>query len=195
MATIQTIKTVIRTIQAAYPNRFVADDDTVMVWKKFVEDIDDDLLLAALSRFISSADHAFPPSIPELRGQATEIRREIASVPTAFEAWNEVLKAPHPNPIPKFENGVFVNPQDYVWTNDVVGVVAKRLGWPKRFPTGDNDVADRAHFVKAYDAEVGKRLQAETQLPVVTQYIEQQKSKRLLDVSSEMKQLAEARKA
>lgn len=194
MATNQTMSTVVKTISAAYP-RFDVDATAANVWMSFLADIPDDLLMAAVARFISSADHPFPPSIPEIRAQATDIRREVVGVPTAFEAWEEVINMPAPRTTRLMRDGVWVEPEDAVWKNEVVGIVAARLGWPKRFPSGSDEMADRAHFVKAYDAEVRKRLQTETQVPLVTKYIEQEKSKRLLDVTGEIKQLTEARKA
>lgn len=196
MATKQTISVVLQTIKAAYP-RFEVIAETVSVWASFVADMTDDLLLAAIARFISSSDHAFPPSIPEIRSQATEIKREIAGIPSAFEAWSELLTAPLPRPAGSvyrlFREGNYVDEDVYTWPHDIVGVVARRLGWPTRFPSGENEMADRAHFVKAYDAEVGKLLQAETQIPLVTQYIAQEKSKlidvNLIDVSQDIRNL------
>ena len=192
MATNETISTILKTIAAAYP-RFVVSTDTVRVWASFLSDLDDDLLMAAVTRFISASDHAFAPSIPEIRGEASAIKREIADIPSAFEAWEEVLNAPMPRPrgaaYQIWRDGVPVEHDEYAWPHEIVGIVATRLGWPGSFPSHDNPIADRAHFIKAYDAEVGKRLQAETQMPLVTQYIEAQKSQRLIDVSREMKQL------
>lgn len=194
MATSKTISSCLKTISAAYP-RFEVSEDTIRVWGAFVGDLDDELLTAAVFRFISASDHAFPPSIPEIRAQATELRRQIAGVPTAFEAWNEVVSAPRPSPLPTFRDGAFFEPEVYTWSNEIVGVVAKMLGWPKRFPDMGNEMADRAHFVKAYDTEVSKRMKTETQIPQVTNYIESEKQKVLrLDVTGEIKRLAESRK-
>jgi hypothetical protein len=63
MATNKTISSVLKIILAAYP-RFEISEETVRVWGMFMADLDDDLLQAAVARFISSSDHAFPPSIP-----------------------------------------------------------------------------------------------------------------------------------
>jgi len=193
MASNQTISTMLKTIKAAYP-RFEVSEDTVRVWASFIADLEDDLLMAAVARFISASDHAFAPSIPEIRRQATEIRREIAGVPSAFEAWEEVLKAPTPSPYRKMRDGQWIDPEDYEWSHEAVGRVARQLGWGKAFP-GSNPEADRAHFVKAYDAEVGRVMRAVTQIPLVTGYIERERSKRLLDVTGEMKKLTEAKKS
>lgn len=193
MATNKTISNVLKIILAAYP-RFEVSEETVRVWGMFMADLDDELLQAAVARFISSSNHAFPPSIPEVRQQATEIRREITGVPSSFEAWEEVIKAPTPSPYRQFRDGKFFEPEQYQWSHEAVALVAKRLGWGKGFP-GSNTEADRAHFLKAYDAEVNKRLKSETQIPQVTAYIETERSKHLLDVAGEIKVLAEKRQS
>jgi len=188
MASNQTIATILKTLKAAYP-RFEVSEDTVRVWASFIADMDDDLLMAAVARFISASDHAFAPSIPEIRREATEIRREIAGIPSAFEAWEEVLLAPSPSPYRKMRDGQWIDREDYQWSHEVVGRVARQLGWGRSFP-GNNPEADRAHFVKAYDAEVGRMMRAETQIPLVTEYIETERSKHLLNVTGEIRKLA-----
>jgi hypothetical protein len=194
MANNQTITTVLKIIAQAYPQRFELDADTVRVWASFVADIPDELLSAAVARFISSSVHAFPPTIPEIRQQATELKREIIGIPSAYEAWDELIKAPLPRPVGSvyrlFRDGKPVDDDEYIWPHEIVGIVARRLGWPDRFPGTETEMADRSHFVKAYDAEVRKMMQAETQIPQVTKYIEQEKSKALIDVSGDLKQLS-----
>lgn len=192
MASNKTIGEVLKTIRAAYPGRFEIAEDTVRVWASFVADIDDDLLYAAVARFISSADHAFPPSLPEIRKAATSIRCEIMGVPTEWEAWEEVLKAPHPSPVRTFRDGVFHDPEEYVWKHELVGKVARQLGWHRRQFPGTNLEADRAHFVQAYKSAMATMLKTETQIPLVSQYI-QDKQQQLLDVTEQVKQLAEKR--
>lgn len=195
MATNKTISQVLKVIAAAYP-RFELSEETVMVWAKFVSDLDDELLEAAVAKFISSSDHAFPPSIPEVRRAASDIRQAVAGVPTAFEAWEEVMRAPHPNPIPQFKDGKFVEHVEYVWSHPIVGMVAKQLGWWKTFPSlaSDKVAIDRAHFFRAYEAATSKKMDEETQLPKVTAYIEDSKAK-AFDVAGEIKKLTEARTA
>lgn len=194
MASNQTILTVLKTIRAAYPGRFEIAEDSVKVWASFVQDIDDDLLMAAVAQFVSAADHPFPPSIPEIRHAATNIRREVSGVPTAWEAWEDLLKAPRPSGIPQFRDGEFHEEEPYAWKHEIVEKVAKQLGWHRRQFPGTNLEADRAHFVKAYESAVAKMLKAETQIPQVSKYIEDQRQMRLLDVTSEVKKLTEARK-
>ncbi len=194
MSSNQTISTVLKTLKAAYPRFMIDEADTVRVWASFLADIDDDLLLAAVTRFISSSSHAFAPSIPEIRNEATAIRREIADIPSAFEAWDELISAPTPRPTGAayqiWRDGKPVEQDDYVFPHEIVGMVARRLGYPDRFPSVDTEMADRAHFIKAYEAEVNKILKSETQLPMVSAYIENQREQLgLIDVSRDMRQL------
>jgi hypothetical protein len=51
--------------------------------------------------------------------------------------------------------------------------VARQFGWPDRFP-GDNPEADRAHFMRAYDAEVKRETERQAQPAQVQKYIEAQ---------------------
>jgi len=191
MANNQTISTALKIIAAAYPQRFIVEPDTVRVWASFVVDMEDELLSASVARFISSSVHAFPPTIPEIRAQAVELRREIVGVPTSFEAWEEVIRAPKPLPAgyKVVREGQVVDAEEYVWPHPIVERIARRLGWP-RFPDLANEMGDRAHFFRAYDSESQKLIRAETQIPQVTKYVEEQKSKLLLSVAGEVGQLA-----
>lgn len=199
MATNKTISDVLKKIRAAYPGRFEVDEDTVATWAQFVADIEDNLLYAAVAKFISSASHAFPPSLPEIRAQATEIKCEIAGIPTEWEAWEDLLRAPRPTGIPQFRtspeypDGKFYDEEPYQWRHPIVEQVARQLGWHTgKFPGVNMIETDRAHFIKAYNVAVAKLLKAETQLPQVSAYIENQKTP-ALDVSHEIKELVKAR--
>jgi len=178
MADAKTISDVVREIKAAYP-RFVTEENTIKVWAVYLSDLPGDLLMMAVRKFISSATHAFPPSIPEIRQMATQIKVEITNIPSAYEAWDDLLRAGNGW---RYETGVndddgstWVEKHTYQFRHPLVEEVARRFGWPKRFPSGDDDMADRAHFFKAYDAALNKLTRAETQLPIVTAYVDQEK--------------------
>jgi len=197
MAANETIAKVLKTLSDAYPRFILENDDRrrdqVRTWAAYLSDMPDDLLLAAVARFISSSDHAFAPSISEIRAQATELVKEINNIPSAFEAWREVLDAPMPRPAGaayrKFRDGKYVDDEPYHWPHDIVGRVAERLGWPNHFPIVGNEMADRAHFVKAYDAEVARLVQSQTQVPQVTTYVEKERG-RMLTAGDQMTRLA-----
>jgi hypothetical protein len=173
MANSQTISQAIKEIKAAYP-RFVIEDKTVKIWAVYLADLPDDLLMTAVRKFISSSSHAFPPSIPEIRHTATQIRAEIQGMPSPYEAWDDLLRAGNGWAYETGENpdgSTWFERHEYQFRHPLVQEVARRLGWPGRFPDGENDVADRAHFFKAYENAASKISRTETQLPVVSAYI------------------------
>lgn len=170
MADIRTIAAITKEVAAAYPN-WKATEDTIKVWTVYLADIPDDLLVAAIRKFISSSSHAFPPSIPEIRGTVTDIRAQVAGLPSAYEAWEDLIKAGRG--IKKWaDNDGYIHEEHYQFKHPLVKQIAEQLGWPQRFPGSmDNEVADRAHYTKAYDKARSETLEAETQLPDVTKYI------------------------
>jgi hypothetical protein len=178
MADAKAISSAIREIKAAYP-RFVTEEDTVKVWAVYLADIPNDLLMTSIRKFISSSVHAFPPSIPEIRQTATQVKAEIVDMPSAYEAWDDLLRAGNGWRYETGENAddgsIWMKKHAYQFRHPLVEEVARRFGWPERFPSGDDDMADRAHFFKAFDAAVNKVSRAETQLPSVTAYIDNEK--------------------
>jgi hypothetical protein len=192
MADAPTITTALKEIKAAYP-RFVTDPDTVKVWAVYLSDLPNDLLMTAVRKFISSSTHAFPPSIPEIRQMATQVKIDIQDIPTAFEAWEDVLNAGNGW---KYQTGqnpdgtYWIEKTPYKFKHLLVEEVAKRFGFPDRFPSPDGEMADRAHFYKAYESALNKAARAETQLPTVTAYIETEK-RTMLDAGEQVRQLTE----
>ena len=179
MATIQTISNVLKEIQAAYPN-WKATEDTVKVWTIYLKDLDDEMLVTAVRKFISSADHAFPPSIPEIRSSVTGLMSQINKVPNAYEAWAEVIGAEKPKKL-LVNCDVSIDPRGWTfqmishkWSHPIVKKCAERFGWPN-WPNGENEVADRAHFIKAYDLMLSEETRTATQLPVITEFVAKQR--------------------
>ena len=179
MADAKTISSVLKEIKAAYP-RFEDNDDTIKVWAVYLADIPNNLLMASIRKFISSSAHAFAPSIPEIRSMATQIKAEIVNLPSAYEAWDDLLRAGngwhYETGVNADDGSTWIEKHPYQFRHPLVETVARRFGWPDRFPDGENDMADRAHFFKAYEAAMNKASRAETQLPSVTAYIDQEKN-------------------
>jgi hypothetical protein len=170
MSDIKTIASMLKEIAAAYP-AWKADEDTIKVWTVYLVDMPDDLLVTAVRKFISSSGHAFAPSIPEIRAMAADIKRQTAGIPTAYEAWEDLLAAGSGVKRRLTEGNEIVH-ENYTFKHPMVKHVAEQLGWPARFPGGtDQEMADRSHFIKAYDQAVGAMIKAETQLTQVTNYI------------------------
>lgn len=187
MADMDTIANVLTEIALAYP-KFMADaetrEETIKVWAIYLADIDDDLLVVAVRKFISSSTHPFAPSVPEIRKAATELRMEINAIPSAYEAWDELQRAPKPSTLRLFKDGKFHDPEEHQWSHELVQTVARRLGWPHRFPDYDNLMADRSHFIKAYEYELNKIAQKETRIQLVDEYVAHEKNLLLAERSS-----------
>lgn len=174
MANLQTIASILKEIQAAYPN-WKADESTIKVWTVYMQDLDDETLVMAIRNFISTSTHAFPPSIPEIRNSVALLVAEASGAPTALDAWDEVRRAKKPNP-PGYQiwsGGQLVKDIPHQWSHPLVETCARRFGWP-RFPDGENDVADRAHFTRAYENMIAEQTSKTARLPQVEQYITKQ---------------------
>ena len=187
MANLETIKKILREIIAAYPGRFKMEDDSVKAWTVYLVDIDDDLLVNSVRSFISSSIHAFPPSIPEIRKEATKIRRTIASVPDVWSAWIQVEQADskRTNELEMYEvEGEEIRTHyARAFTHPIVWIVASGLGWPDKFPDPDNINTSRAHFRDAYTEALGNATKEDMQL---------QQVKEFTSTEREMKRLAQS---
>lgn len=178
MAEIETIAKVLKEIQAAYP-AWKADADTIKVWTVYMSDLPDEVLVNAVRNFISTSTHAFPPSIPEIRQSAAKLVAMVVGIPTPAEAWDEVRRAKKPNP-PGYiyiSGGEIVQDKPHQWSHKQVEICARRFGWPK-FPNGENDVADRAHFTKAYEAQIEEQNGNVARLTQVNHFIEDKQEQR-----------------
>ena len=181
MAKQKTLSDILREVHAAYPNWKVSED-TVKVWAVYMADMDDALLVTSVRKFISSAEHAYPPSIPEIRSIAAQLVAEVNHLPGALEAWEEVCRAKKPSKTfmhcdTKIDprGWLMVDDPPHAWSHPLVKTCAMRFGWP-RFPSGENETADRAHFMRAFDEMVKNEIARENRLPQITQFIESQRS-------------------
>jgi hypothetical protein len=174
MAELTTISNMLKEIQAAYPH-WKAEEDTIRVWTVYLLDLDDDMLVASVRKFISSSGHAFAPTIPEIRKIATELYMEIDDVPSAFEAWGivqaEIVRV-----------GSYGTPE---FKNRVVEMTVRRFGW-RTLCLSETEMVDRAHFTKAYDAMLKNEIGKETRLPQITQFVQKQITSRINLLSDKM---------
>lgn len=163
------IAQIVAVIATAYPN-FQVKEQTYEIYWQLLQDIPEEELKAAVLNCLAESGRKFAPSIGEIRGAVQELRALRAGVPSAYEAWNEVLNAdrsedkPHPiswaSPLKKHQ-----------WKNPLAEQAAKLLGWPQ-FPYGDNMAADRARFIECYEGLVEKASRGAMMLPDVARYLE-----------------------
>jgi hypothetical protein len=165
-------------LSAAYPN-WNPNAFTVEVYYQDLQDIPADLLEVAARHCRTNAarDQRFAPSAGEIRGAVSDIKRQAQGVPSAIEAWGELMHVPTNEQTrqitdEKDESGsIIINITPYQWSHPLVRKVAVMMGFP-RFPDWNSESYERTAFIKAYEIELQSYLKQDNQLPAVTQYIE-----------------------
>lgn len=173
MANDDEITKVLAMLNAAYP-RFKLTEETITVYIRLLGDLPaEDLQMAAVH---CATNNTFFPSVHELRQAIVDLKHKSSKTPSPYEAWVEVAS----NRLEKwtdtveFEDGRygFVE-KTFKFSHPVIEKVAREMGWPSRFP-GENAVADRSHFIKAYKATINDVIDYELMLPEVREYIDSQ---------------------
>ena len=173
MATKQDVFEVLTILAAAYP-RFVLSKETIQAYQMLLQDLDADELRAGAKDRATKG--VFFPSVHELRQAVIDMRRVANQVPTAYEAWSEVITTGPEvrRTVEQLEDGRWtIKSSKYVFTHPLVEQVARLMGWPGKFPTGEDSLmADRSHFLKAYDQALTRAMEQEITLPEVRDFIE-----------------------
>ena len=127
---------IIKHLFSCYPNTMI-QPETVAMYDRLLADIPDEVLQTVVDHAI--AESKFLPSIAEIRSAAYDATHTKRL--TAIEAW-EVVKA-------QMRKVGWVGTPKF--TDETTAQVVKAMGW--RYLCGsENEMADRAHFAKAYDA-------------------------------------------
>jgi len=175
MADKQSIARIIALFSTAYPNAKFPQQ-TIQTYWMLLEDLPDEQLYAAALHCASVTCPEFPPSPAKLRQTVGDLGRQFNKIPSAYEAWQELLSVPSDEKVRRLihegeENIIEIS--SYHWSHPLVEKVAKSLGWPRRFLNDDDTVmADRAHFLKAYEAELNRATDQAIQIPPVRAYVE-----------------------
>jgi hypothetical protein len=130
----------------------------VEVYVQLLADIPGEVLEQAALEHISRS--TFFPAIAELRTAAFDILEAINPIPTDYEAWAEVQaeirRVGHVG-LPQFSHALIAKSVDL-------------LGW-RYLCLSENPVADRAHFVQAYQALRESTRRDTRRLQLVHQFI------------------------
>ena len=172
-------------IEIAYTGRLVPRGSTaeeraqvMRVYYEILRDLPGDLVTAAAIEFMASPS-AFPPTPGQLREKAVRLVRRGNKVPSAAEAWKEVMDAPIDGKMQRVRENTgpdkdvypwIIEESPYQWSHPLPEKVARDLGWPDRFWT-DNLTADRARFMNAYERALDYGTEAVTSPPEVTAYL------------------------
>lgn len=146
------------TVTAVWTN-WTANTLTFSVAERLLLDLDHVAALAAVDR-LAITDPRWFPGIGALRAEAVELTDPQGQAPTMEEAWGEVRRA-----IARFGVHVGTEQSDRTleWSHPAIGQVVEHMGW-RTLCTSDNEVADRAHFARMYEARVD-HWRVETAMP------------------------------
>jgi len=138
---------------------------TFLVYERLLADIPAPTLEAAVIQHVASSK--WFPTIAELRQCAMELVAPQRM--TAMEAWGVVLDAMKTGGARILPGGNGYYPPE--WADPIIAKVVVSMGWIELCQS-DNQEADRAHFMRAYDA-IAQRENADAMLlPPVRQLVQ-----------------------
>lgn len=144
MATVDEIISIIGALKLHFPNfgSRLSDlewEQMPAAWHQVLHDIPFELLEAAAKNYISVSGSAFAPSDSELRKEALAL---ATNTPSAEEAWGEVRRA-------MGRYGHMTQPDRIPWSSPLVLRAVRIMDWLS-LCMSENEVADRAHFMRIY---------------------------------------------
>lgn len=162
MATEVEIIKALKVLAAAYPN-FELPKETVGIYCRMLVDLDYDTLRAATLQCVSV--YKFFPTVAEIRSAVTDLRMMASGVPSASEAWGEVV-------FQFRETGSYSTP---IFSHPIIGEVVSRFGW-KNLCWSENQIADRARFIEAYNAQLVESRSRDRMLPEILEFVDRRLS-------------------
>lgn len=148
---------IIQMLGEVYPS-YQLSKGAIKTYLRLLADLPPDLLeQAALDHMARSA---FFPTIAELRAAAFELLESAHPGPSAYDAWGQVQET-------ICRIGHIEQP---TWEDPLVGKVVNALGW-RYLCLSDNPIADRSHFVQAYQALAERRRQEQRRPLEVQRYL------------------------
>lgn len=141
----------------AYPS-FELRHATADVYVRLLASLPTRLLEKAALEHIGKSN--FFPTVAELRNTAYGIQEEVLSIPDAHEAWAEVQAE-------IVRVGHLDQPE---FSSELIAEASERIGW-RTLCLSENPVADRAHFVQAYQSLVEQSRREIRRLPEVKEFI------------------------
>ncbi len=146
-------------LKTSYP-RFYAGlsdkeiDDTAALWGEMMSDTDIATVTTALKRLIATCK--FPPTIAEVRESISAVTYE--ALPDAGAAWGEVNRA-----ISNY--GYYRESEALASMGEITREAVRGMGWKQLCMSEiKNEMADRAHFLRIYEA-IAKRIEQDRLLP------------------------------
>jgi hypothetical protein len=174
MAKFETVAKLMTAMSANYVN-YKLTKESIAFNARILVDIPDEVLEAA-TLDICSRPGAFFPSVGDWRQKALDIKLNKAGIPSAYEAWEELLSmigktkghaelTGEQDPEGRWYTVTIPGKQ---WVNKIAERVAMQLGWPD-FPNEESISYERHAFIEAYN-DTCKRMDTDARtLPDVKQ--------------------------
>ena len=159
--------------------------NTVDVYLDLLGDIPADILkLAVRAACVPGTGKEFAPSPDEIRIEVAALRAKVNGVPSAGEAWGEVIGSFERMPGGNMAGGGHTPILDHPLVQKAIHCMGGFSAIGADF--FDNQMANRAHFLRIYSDLLETWKDNATELPAVIDYIQGQKQ-----IGGEIKLLAE----
>lgn len=160
-------KVAIGILAGAYRNFEIKDKISFDIWFEVLRDIDFEDVKLALYKHISESE--YPPTVASIRKAVVSIKRPEIDALSPASAWDEVKMA-----IRRFG---YTNESEAVASlSEIPRKIVLSMGY-RTLCMSENEMADRAHFIKMFDAEKNRISALAIAPPVVNKAIETNKEK------------------
>lgn len=124
----------------AYPN-YEVSEQAANLYSKMLVDVDPRALEAAAQKIMSTS--VFFPSIAEWRKVAFDLLSNKAALPTAFDAWEEVMR----------KIGQLMEHKEPEWSHPLIARTVKAVGFERLCNFNLAELSyERTNFYKVYDS-------------------------------------------
>jgi hypothetical protein len=147
--------------------------NSVDVMFDLLGDIPTDTLQLAVRSACSEPGRAFAPSAGEIRGKVSELRLKISGVPTAGEAWGEIIGSFERMPGGNMAGGGHTPILDHPLVQKALACMGGYSAIGADF--FENQMANRAHFIRFYNELLENCKTEAAELPQLTEYVQFQK--------------------
>ncbi len=157
--TSQQITTLVKMAVASYHTEKDRDiKATAEVWSLLLSDLTFEVAKAALVKAIAGCK--FFPTIADIREAAMSFRED--TVPLAADAWSEVCKAMR-------DIGSYYGVPEF--SHPLIKRAVDGMGGWMCLCASDNEMADRAHFLRMFETYRGRELEDQNTTPLIRQLV------------------------
>ncbi len=138
------------------------------LWVEMLQDVDFEIAKLAVQKYM--LESVYPPTIADIRARVSEFVGGYT--PTAIEAWGEVK-----NSIRRY--GYYAQEKGVKVLSPLTRKVIDSIGY-RELCLSENEVADRAHFLKVYETMAKRDKEDSLMLPQMRALIQGRQAKPLM---------------